>query len=263
MIPVILETFNYLSLFAFGGDNLQELLQFYHVDLPDEMLVEVFKSFPIREIINNLCLVCKRWKDIIDCMNCLWSDLLLDEWGIEHLSAKQLKTIMSHSSGFTLFSIRYIILKINSPSETSHILTERLVYAKKLVYLDLSGQPVSSLDFLLANPPRELEVLLIDNCKTMNIESVINVVKQLLKLDYLSINGVGMSYRQALTLASLPPYLTYLALSHVKLTPQNIVPILENARALMFLQVSCNVNDEQALLRSAAQNDVILTLRIL
>ncbi|CAH3192483.1 unnamed protein product, partial [Porites evermanni] len=64
--------------------------------LPDEVLVEVFKNFSLKEMLKTLCLVSRRWRHIVNNNNILWSCLLLDKWHIRYLSEEQFINIMSH-----------------------------------------------------------------------------------------------------------------------------------------------------------------------
>ena len=57
--------------------------------LPDEVLVEVFKNFSLKEMLKTLCLVSRSWRHIVNNNNILWSCLLLNEWRIWYLSEEQ------------------------------------------------------------------------------------------------------------------------------------------------------------------------------
>ena len=118
-----------------------------HTAFLDEVMVEVFKIFCLNEMLKILWLVSRRWRHIVNNNNILWSCLLLDEWHIRYLNEEQFINIMSHSSGFRYLSIKYIEMRTSEKKlETS--LGNSLGFSKHLRYLDLSGQPISSLNFL-------------------------------------------------------------------------------------------------------------------
>ena len=77
----------------------------------------LFKYFSLKEIINNLRLICRRWRCISE-SDMLWTNVCLDEWGITHLSEDQLKTIIKHAQGFRNFSVAYIDVKKHQFKET-------------------------------------------------------------------------------------------------------------------------------------------------
>ena len=115
--------------------------------LPGEVLVEVLRIFCLKEMLKTLYLVSRRWRHIVNNNNILWSCLLLDEWHIRYLNEEQFINIMSHSSGFRYLSIKYIEMR-TSEKKLETLLGNSLGFSKHLRFLDLSGQPISSLNFL-------------------------------------------------------------------------------------------------------------------
>ena len=140
------------------------ILIFLITALPDELLCVVFKYFSLKEIINKLGLVCRRWRRITE-SDILWTDVCLDEWGITHLSEDQLKTIIKHARGFRNFSVAYIDVKkhrFKETQSTAHAICNSLRLSHGLNCLNLSGQLVSNLTFLQGT--RQLEYLILNDC---------------------------------------------------------------------------------------------------
>ena len=124
-----------------------------------------------------LCLVSRRWRHIVNNNNILWSCLLLDEWHIRYLNEEQFINIMSHSSGFRYLSIKYIEMR-TSETKLETLLGNSLGFSKHLRYLDLSGQPISSLNFLqIESSP--LETLILNDCQKLNTCCSTTILKQL------------------------------------------------------------------------------------
>lgn len=183
--------------------------------LPDEVLVEVFKNFCLKEILKTLCLVSRRWRHIVNDNNILWSCFPLDEWHIRYLSEENFINIMSHSSGFRYFSIRYIEMR-TSERRLETLLENRLGFSKHLRYLDLSGQPISSLNFLLTES-FPLETLILNDCHKINACRCTAVLMQIKNLRILSLNRVGFTANQVATITAFSCSLNVLCLVGVSL----------------------------------------------
>ena len=179
--------------------------------------------------------------------NILWRMLPLDEWNIEYLSKSNLLSIVSHFSGFVDLSMKYIELQ----TSTINILQNSLVFASKLVHLDLSGMPITSIDFILEGTVPPLEILILDDCKAIDTSqycSLITVIKQLTKLTILSLKGVNLSPSQAVAIASSQPELFMLGLRGVRLSPVDVTCILQSCTIrLQFLQMSSFSNNKSVL----------------
>ena len=93
------------------------------------------------------------------------------------LSEEQFINIMSHSSGFKYFSIRYIEMT-TSEMRLEALLGNSLEFSKHLRYLDLSGQPISSLNFLLIESS-PLETLILNDCQKIDTCCCTAILKQL------------------------------------------------------------------------------------
>ena len=118
--------------------------------------------------------------------------LPLDQWNINYLSESNLLNIMSHSLGFVYLSMKYIPVE----STAINALQNSLMYATKLVHLDLSGVPITSIGFLLVEPLPPLHKLILDACRELDISQYYNliaVVEKLKKLEILSLNGMTSS----------------------------------------------------------------------
>ena len=143
-------------------------------------MVEIFKYFTIKETLISVCLVFKRWQNISN-ISVLWRHLPLDVWNIEYLEENHFINIITHSTGFVYFSLNHI--KVEGPKDRMIIALENsLACASKLVFLDLSGQHLCTVDFLLKGTVPPLECLVLDDCKDINLQSLATVVKKMRKL---------------------------------------------------------------------------------
>ena len=85
-----------------------------------------------------------------DCLLLLLLLLLLlplDKWNVCHLTKAQFPNIFSHLRAFSHFSMSYVDVKV-SQSRLNEILKNSLRVAHQLTHLDLSGQPIHTLNFL-------------------------------------------------------------------------------------------------------------------
>lgn len=108
---------------------------------------------------------------------------------------------MSHSSGFVYLSMKYIPVE----STAINALQNSLMYATKLVHLNLSGGPITSIGFLLIEPVPLLQNLILDESKELDTSQYcdfIAVVEKLTKLEILSLNGDS-------SVTTKPVYVTY------------------------------------------------------
>ena len=84
-----------------------------------------------------------------DCLLLLLLLLLLplDKWNVYHLTKAQFPNIVSHLRAFSHFSMSYVDVKV-SQSRLNEILQNSLRVAHQLTHLELSGQPINTLNFL-------------------------------------------------------------------------------------------------------------------
>lgn len=213
--------------------------------LPDEVLVEVFKNFCLKELLKTVCLVSKRWRHIINNNNILWSCLLLDEWPMQYLNEEQIVNFMSHSSGFRYLSIRYIEIT-TSERRLQTLLGDSLGFSKRLRYLDLSGQPISSLNFLLTDSNSSpLETLILNDCRKIDTCCCTAILEQLQNLTVLSLNRVGFTANQVATITSSLCSLNVLCLVGVSLERNDVRLILQKLNNLQFFEISCSSEDKE------------------
>ena len=209
--------------------------------LRDEVLVEVSKNFCLKEIVKTLCLVSRRWRHIVNDNNILWSCFFLDDWHIIYFSEENVIYIMSHSSGFRYFSIRYIGMRTSERRlETPE---NRPRFPKHLRYLDLSGQPISSLNCLLTES-FPLETLILNDCHKINTSDCTAVLMQIKNLGILSLNRVGFNANQMATITASSCSLNVLCLAGVSLARKDIRLILQKLNHLQFLEISCSSENE-------------------
>jgi len=227
--------------------------------LPDEALVEVFKNFCLKEMLKTLRRVSRRWRRIVKDNNILWSCLLLDEWHIRNLSEEQFINIMSHSSGFRYLSIRYIEMK-TSERRLETLLGDSLGFSKHLRYLDLSGQPILSLNFLLTDSS-PLETLVLNDCQKLDTCCCIAILEQLKNLRILSVNRVGFTANQVATITASSCSLNVLCLVGVSLARKDIRLILQKLNHLQFLEISCSSEDEEHIYALGEEYDVSFVCR--
>ena len=213
--------------------------------LPDEVLVEVFKNFCLKELLKTVCLVSKRWRHIINNNNILWSCLLLDEWPMQYLNEEQIVNTMSHSSGFRYLSIRYIEIT-TSERRLQTLLGDSLGFSKRLRYLDLSGQPISSLNFLLTDSNSSpFETLILNDCRKIDTCCCTAILEQLQNLTVLSLNRVGFTANQVATITSSLCSLNVLCLVGVSLERNDVRLILQKLNNLQFFEISCSSEDKE------------------
>ena len=193
-----------------------------------------------------LCLVSRRWRYIVNNNNILWSCLLLDEWHIRYLSEEQ---FMSHSSGFKYLSIRYIEMT-TSEMRLEGLLGNSLEFSKHLRYLDLSGQPISSLNFLLIESS-PLETLILNDCQ--KIDTCCCTARH---LRILSLNRVGFTGNQVITTTASSCLLNVLCLVGVSLARKDIRLILQKLNHLQFFEISCSSEDEEHIYALGEEYDV-------
>lgn len=227
--------------------------------LPDEVLVEVFENFSLKEMLKTLCLVSRRWRHIVNNNNILWSCLLLDEWHITYLSEEQFMNIMSHSSGFRYLSIRYIEMT-TSEMRLEALLGNSIEFFKHLRYLDLSGQPISSFNFLLieSSPP---ETLILNDSQKIDTCCCIAILKQLRNLRILSLNRVGFTATQVATITASLCLLNVLCLVGVSLAREDIRLILQKLNHLQFFEISCSSEDKEHIYALGEEYDVRFVCR--
>ncbi len=132
---------------------------------------------------------------------------------------------MSHSSGFRYLSIRYIEMT-TSERRLETLIGDSLGFSKHLRYLDLSGQPISSLNFLLTDSS-PLETLILNDCQKINTCCCIPILKQLQNLRILSLNRVGFTANQVATITASSCSLNVLCLVGVSLARKDIRLILQ------------------------------------
>ena len=152
---------------------------------------------------------------------------------------------MSHSPGFIHFSLRYIeIAEVNVKSMA--ILHKSLACSNKLEYLDLSGQPITSISFLLQGPVLPIRTLILNDCTKIRTNDIVTVIMQLEKLETLSLNRVDMSVREAVAIACSQPSLFMLGLVGIEFSLSEVKYILEHTSPF-FLEMSRFSIDEPIL----------------
>lgn len=237
------------------ADRTQMYCYFIYLDLPDEILVKIFKYTSVEMIMISLCQVCKRWKIICE-TDCLWKIIPIDEWMISNIREGPLATLMSHSSAFCYFSMRNVLV-----DNFSVALLSQLAHSSKLVYLDLSGQHLlRNVEFLCKRPSNSLEYLFLENCSHLSEKSVIEAVKHLTKLKMLSIDGLALSQENQFAIAQLQaPGIFNLGLGGSVLTIEITEMILQNFSKMIFLKLSCKPRDKLFLMRLCLDYDVNVT----
>lgn len=210
-------------------------------------------------MLKTLCLVSRRWRHIVNDNNILWSCLLLDEWHIRYLSEEQFINIMLHSSGFRYLSIRYIEMT-TSERRLETLLGDSLGFSKHLRYLDLSGQPISFLNFLLTDSS-PLETLILNDCQKIDTCCCIAILEQLQNLRILSLNRVGFTANQVATITASSCSLNVLCLVSVSLARKDIRLILQKLNHLQFLEISCSSEDEEHIYAPGEEYDVTFVCR--
>ena len=214
------------------------ILIFLITALPDELLCVVFKYFSLKEIINKLGLVCRRWRRITE-SDILWTDVCLDEWGITHLSEDQLKTIIKHARGFRNFSVAYIDVKkhrFKETQSTAHAICNSLCLSHGLNYLNLSGQLVSNLTFLQGT--RQLEYLILNDCIALKDISPISFDKN---LTFLLLNRVVIHEGELLQSVLPLSNLFFLGVKGNELSLESLKEMCKTPCKLSVLNLDLNI----------------------
>lgn len=226
--------------------------------MPDELIEEIVKYISIKEILTKLCYVNKRWNKISNA-SVLWRDVILNESDITRLEEKHFEKIMRHSHGFVFFSLRHI--KIEGPSvRITETLEKNLAMASNLVYLDLSWQDVSSVDFLLNGiTQHNIETLILDNCKNIEFKHLFNAILKLQNLSYLSLNNIYLLAQDAVAITKHTPLVFYLGFSGIDLNMSDVNSSLENTNRLIFLEMSSFDHNRESFRDLCNQYDVSVT----
>ena len=214
------------------------ILIFLIIALPDELLCVVFKYFSLKEIINKLRLVCRRWRRISE-SDMLWTNVCLDEWGITHFSEDQLKTIIKHARGFRNFSVAYIDVKKHRFKETqsiAHAICNSLCLSHGLNYLNLSGQLVSNLTFLQGM--RQLEYLILNDCIALKDISPISLDKN---LTFLLLNRVVIHEGELLQSVLPLSNLFFLGVKGNELSLESLKEMCKTLCKLSVLNLDLNI----------------------
>ena len=175
------------------------------------------------------------------------------------MEEKHFEKIMRHSHGFVFFSLRHI--KIEGPSvRITETLEKNLAMASNLVYLDLSWQDVSSVDFLLnGNTQHNIETLILDNCKNIEFKHLFNAILKLQNLSYLSLNNIYLLAQDAVAITKHTPLVFYLGFSGIDLNMSDVNSSLENTNRLIFLEMSSFDHNRESFRDLCNQYDVSVT----
>ena len=193
--------------------------------------------FSVKERINKLRLVCRRWRRISE-SDMLWTNVCLDEWGITHLSEDQLKTIIKHARGFRNFSVAYIDVKKHRFKETQSAapaICNSLCLSHGLNYLNLNGQLVSNLTFLQGT--RQLEYLILNDCIALKDISPISFCKN---FTFLSLNRVVIHEGEPLQ-SVLPLSNLFLGVKGNELSLESLKEMCKTPCKLSVLNLDLNI----------------------
>lgn len=157
------------------------------VDLPELVLVAIFKEIDVQDLILNVAVTNKKFYDIVQNNSVLWRHFSIDH-EIE-LSLKDLQNILKHSVAFTEFLIPCATLHFDSCNIDFLLVTE-LCKAKRLCWLDLTGCRLSTLCFIPFL--QKIEILNLSECSNLVSEDF-EVISSLVKLDQLYISFTNIS----------------------------------------------------------------------
>ena len=147
-----------------------------------------------------------------------------------------------------------------SETRLETLLENRLGFSKHVRYLDLSGQPISSLNFLLTES-FPLETLILNGCHKINTCRCTAVLMQIKNLRILSLNRVGFTANQVATITAFSCSLNVLCLVGVRITRKDIRLILQKLNHLQFLEISCSSEDEEHIHALGEEYDVSFVCR--
>ena len=140
------------------------------------------------------------------------------------------------------------------------LLGDSLGFSKHLRYLDLSGQTILSLNFLLTDSS-PLETLILNDCQKLDTCCCIAILEQLKNLRILSVNRVGFTANQVATITASSCSLNVLCLVGVSLARKDIRLILQKLNHLQFLEISCSSEDEEHIYALGEEYDVNFVCR--
>ena len=126
--------------------------------------------------------------------------------------------------------------------------------------MDLSGQPILSLNFLLTDSS-PLETLILNDCQKLDTCCCIAILEQLKNLRILSVNRVGFTANQVATITASSCSLNVLCLVGVSLARKDIRLILQKLNYLQFLEISCSSEDEEHIYALGEEYDVSFVCR--
>jgi len=139
------------------------------------------------------------------------------------------------------------------------ILRKSLACSNKLEYLDLTGQPITSISFLLQGPVLPIRTLILNDCTRIRTNDIVAVIMQLEKLETLSLNRVGISAREAVAIACSQLSLFMLGLVGIEFSRSDVKYIFEHTSPF-FLEMSRFSIDEPILRSLESEFDTSIVL---
>lgn len=204
--------------------------RFKLTELPDNILVSIFKLFDLQFLLQVVNRTCKRLHSLIEENSILWRFF---EFDIElAVKSSDLERILQHSSCFRRFLLPRSNFEIQLPNTIIEGSLERCRY---LYWLDLSDSTITSLSFLRKTP--ELEVLDLTGCKLLH-DSEFLEIHNCTKLDHLFLSFTNITPYTFVAVASKQNLIT-LDGCGIELNVSQCKRILkENCRHLQYFSLS-------------------------
>jgi hypothetical protein len=209
-------------------------------ELPDIVLVEIFRSLDLLELVKNIALTNKRFHHIVHQNSSLWRHISADHQ--LELSLTDLRRILKHSVAFLEFLIPCATLHFSS-ADIDFIFVNELCNARCLYWLDLTECRLSTLCFLpfLTN----IEILNLSECKNLVSEDF-EVISSLKKLDQLYLSYTNITPEAIVSICE-PLVLTVLDVAGIPLNIQYIVRILKPE--LLFFHLTLESQEDEIWLK--------------
>lgn len=205
-------------------------------DLPDLVLVTIFRELDLQELLTNVAFTNKRFHQIVHGNSTLWR-----HFSMEHqleVSIIDLRSILKHSVAFLKFCIPCATLHFSS-ADIDFLLVKELCNAKSLYWLDLTSCRLSTLCFLpfLSN----IEILNLSECGNLVSEDF-EVISSLKKLDQLYLSFTNITPETIVRICE-PLTLTLLDISGIPLTIQHCARIL--TPNLLFFHLTLESQEDE------------------
>ncbi|GAB1605790.1 F-box/LRR-repeat protein 17-like [Argonauta hians] len=217
--------------------SCEEDVSLHILNLPNSILLEIFKYLTIPERIHSVELVCKKWSELAKDPS-LWRHINCQDFGHRTLSDEILDKITSYSNHVVHLDISNTIGF--SPEGISKVFKK----CQSLTYLSLKGccsLPDSAIQ-LIADYHHELERLYLDDCFSVTNPTIIKIFHSCPRLTHLSF-GLLLDAETIDTMITCCPRLRLINLSYCEAVDSMSV-MLDRCKHLEHVNLSnCPLTD--------------------